>query len=79
MQEFDLQTTAAVIDALGGNPAVGDLTGSNAKAVWNWRSSNSFPANTYVAIMTALRAQGMRAPDSLWAMKLPAPHPETAA
>lgn len=77
--EFELVTTEAVIDALGGNQRVGELTASNAKAVWNWRASNTFPSNTYVALQAALRTIGKSAPDALWSMKLPAPEPERAA
>ena len=61
----------AVLDALGGNVAVAKLTGSNPKAVWNWRSAKSFPANTYVAITSALAGVGKSAPPELWDMRAP--------
>jgi hypothetical protein len=67
MSEFT--TTSTVIDALGGNTAVADLTGSNPKAVWNWRGFTTFPSNTYVVMIAALEAKGMSAPASLWGMR----------
>lgn len=74
-----LRTTDDVIDALGGNRAVGEITASNAKAVSNWRASNSFPSNTYVALQAALKGIGKSAPDALWSMKMPAAEPERAS
>jgi len=68
----ELSTTSEVLDALGGNGAVAEITGSTTKAVWNWRGFNTFPSNTYVAMTDALRAIGKTAPASLWGMKLPA-------
>lgn len=65
-----LETTDAVIDELGGNRAVGELTSSNAKAVSNWRGAK-FPAWTYLLINEALRRTGKTAPDTLWAMTPP--------
>lgn len=67
----ELSTTSDVLDALGGNAAVADLTGSKAKAVWNWRKFETFPSNTYVAMKQALLAKGKTAPASLWGMKQP--------
>jgi hypothetical protein len=64
-----LETTGDVMDALGGNSAVETITSSKPSAVSNWRSSNSFPANTYVVMTDALRAIGKSAPDSLWGMR----------
>mgnify|MGYP003439481101 FL=1 len=76
----ELTTTSEVMDALGGNGAVAELTGSSIKAVWNWRGFETFPSNTYVAMTIALRAAGKTAPASLWGMKLPAePQSEDAA
>lgn len=66
-----LETTEQVIEALGGNPSVAELTLSKTNAVSNWRKFKTFPSNTYVAITHALRERGMTAPDSLWGMKLP--------
>lgn len=68
----ELSTTSQVLDALGGNGAVAEITGSTTKAVWNWRGFNTFPSNTYVAMTEALLAKGKTAPASLWGMKQPA-------
>lgn len=67
-----------MLDALGGNVAVAELTGSKPKAVWNWRGFETFPSNTYVAMTAALLAKGKSAPASLWGMKA-ASEPERAA
>jgi hypothetical protein len=64
-----LSTTSEVMDALGGNPAVAELTGRKPKAVSNWRAFKSFPSNTYVAMTEALRQKGKSAPAALWGMK----------
>lgn len=74
----ELSTTSEVMDALGGNVAVAELTGSSTKAVWNWRGFETFPSNTYVAMTDALVAKGKTAPASLWGMKATAER-ETAA
>lgn len=66
-----LHTTSEVMDALGGNLAVAEITGRNAKAVWNWRGFDTFPSNTYVAMTEALLAKGKSAPAALWGMKIP--------
>ena len=67
-----LVTTSQVMDALGGNGAVEILTSSKPSAVSNWRGFNTFPSNTYVAMIGALHAIGKTAPASLWGMKQPA-------
>jgi len=67
----DLKTTSEVMDALGGNPAVAKLTGSKTKAVWNWRTFETFPSNTYAVMIAALQERGKTAPASLWGMKQP--------
>jgi len=71
-----LSTTSEVMDALGGNQAVAELTGSKPKAVWNWRGFETFPSNTYVAMTEALLAKGKTAPASLWGMKATSADPE---
>lgn len=68
----ELLTTSDVMDALGGNKIVAELTCSKPTAVSNWRSFATFPANTYLALTEALLAKGKTAPASLWGMKMPA-------
>lgn len=63
-----LETTKAVIDALGGTAAVAELTGRKYTAAHNWRKSR-FPSNTYLTITEALEAKGKTAPPSLWGMQ----------
>jgi hypothetical protein len=73
-----LETTEQVIETLGGNGPVAELTLSKPNAVSNWRGFKTFPSNTFVAMTEALRARGKTAPASLWGMKMPA-EPERAA
>lgn len=61
-----LNSVPEVIDALGGMPAVADLTGRKSNVVWNWKDRKAFPANTYTVLKAALRAKGVDAPDALW-------------
>ena len=67
----EIETTAEVIEALGGNRSVAELTSSTNKAVSNWRGFKTFPSNTYLALIEALHARGKTAPASLWGMKTP--------
>jgi hypothetical protein len=64
----ELLTSASVIDALGGLAAVASLTGSQYRAVANWKSFNSFPPRTYLVMIEALRVRGFTAPPALWGM-----------
>jgi hypothetical protein len=73
-----LSTTREVMEALGGTSAVAKLTGRTYPAAFNWLDFKTFPSNTYVAMTTALAAQGKTAPASLWGMVEPASE-ETAA
>jgi hypothetical protein len=75
----ELTSTSDVMDALGGNLAVAELTQSTVKAVWNWRGFETFPSNTYVAMTNALLAKGKSAPASLWGMKPALSEQESAA
>lgn len=67
----ELQTAGEVMDALGGNAGVAELTGSTSKAVSNWRSFGRFPAKFYLVMTAALAGKGMRAPAALWGMSEP--------
>jgi hypothetical protein len=64
--------TSEVVDILGGYLAVAELTGAKPKAASNWRRFETFPSNTYVAMIAALNEKGKTAPASLWGMKVPA-------
>jgi ABC-type hemin transport system substrate-binding protein len=68
----ELTTTSEVIETLGGNPAVAELTGRNAKAVSAWRSFDAFPPDTFLVLTNALEQKGETAPVSLWRMVEPA-------
>jgi len=67
----ELRTADEVMDALGGNAGVAELTGSTRKAVSNWRSFNGFPAKFYLVMTAALAGKGKRAPAALWGMSEP--------
>jgi len=63
----------AVIEVLGGNNVVAELTSTplhpvRNKTVWSWRALNSFPAKTYVVLSLALMRAGYCAPVALWGM-----------
>jgi len=64
----ELATTGEVIEALGGVPAVAELTGSTYKAVFNWKGFSNFPSKTYLIMTGALAAVGKTAPAALWGM-----------
>jgi hypothetical protein len=68
-----LKSVSDVIDRLGGNVEVADLTSRSSNAVSNWRAFGKFPANTYVLIRDALSRLNYTAPESLWAMQQPNP------
>lgn len=74
-----LETVAEVFAALGENPGVGAITGSQPSALSMWRAAGTFPSNTYVVLTDALRAVGKTAPDSLWKMRAPLSEPERAS
>jgi len=67
-----LQTTAEVIEAVGGPAKAAEITDRNYKAVWNWTKSEAFPPNTYLLLNAALREKGFTAPPRLWRMEEPA-------
>ena len=64
----ELNTTAEVIDALGGVASVASLTGRKYGAAFNWKGFVKFPADTFVVMQEALRGAGCSAPVSLWGM-----------
>jgi hypothetical protein len=73
----ELNSTAEVIDALGGVSAVARITGAKYPAVHNWTKFVVFPAKTYVVMQEALQAIGHVAPASLWGMvQAPATQPD---
>lgn len=72
----ELTTTTEVIDALGGNQPVAELTNRGVQAVSNWRAWDHFPSNTYVVMLAALRALDKSAPDALWNMNKSPAAPE---
>lgn len=62
-----LTTTSEVIDALGGNKPVKDLTKRTVdSAVSNWRKIGKFPPDTHHVLKWALGERGCTAPDALW-------------
>ena len=62
----ELSTTREVIYKLGGIRPVAELTGRKYNAAANWVSAQTFPANTFDVLTTALEAEGCTAPKSLW-------------
>jgi hypothetical protein len=72
MVDSVLQTAGDVLDALGGNAAVEELTGCKPSRVCNWRSFGKFPPKFYLLMTAALAKKKKRAPASLWGMTEPA-------
>jgi hypothetical protein len=64
-----LQSTTAIIDALGGNAAVAKMLTVTSAAISNWRAADRFPSNTYLILTEALARKDYVAPDKLWAMR----------
>jgi hypothetical protein len=66
----ELRTVHQVYEVLGGVDKVAKIAHANWKQAWYWQgSAKKFPANTYVAIQTALAKVGCEARPSLFAMK----------
>lgn len=63
-----LESVEQVVEALGGPPAVAELTGRGVTAVYNWQSRGSFPPGTFVNMTAALKKKDHEAPMSLWRM-----------
>ncbi len=74
-----LETTAAVIEALGGNQPTAEIAGAAPKTVSMWRSFPNFPPKTYLALTAALSERGCEAPPSLWGMMGAVPEMERAS
>lgn len=66
-----LLTTRDVIGSLGGIRAVADLTGRSYDAAEAWQRFETFPPDTYLVLLEALRSKGLEAPNSLWRMMEP--------
>lgn len=63
----ELQTAKEVIEALGGDVAVMEITSSKYRsAVSNWKRIGKFPPKTYKVLQNALQERSMSAPDDLW-------------
>ena len=68
MSKRELETTAEVMEALGGINAVAEITGQKYKAAANWKAFEAFPSRTYLVMTQELARKGLRAPASLWRM-----------
>jgi hypothetical protein len=66
-----LRTVPAVIDALGGKPAVQRMfrPPPSPETINNWHRWRKFPANVYDAMIKALNSKEIDAPPSLWGQK----------
>ena len=66
-------STSVLIDVLGGNKRVAELTGSSPSAVSGWRKSK-LPAATYVVLNSKIAKMGLSVSPDLWSMR---PRPRT--
>lgn len=64
----ELDSARAIVETLGGIKSVAGLTDREYSAAANWPAFGKFPANTYVAMIGALKERGYTAPASLWGM-----------
>jgi hypothetical protein len=69
---ISLDTTTAVIEAVGGTSQAAGLTRRSYTAAFNWHAQHTFPSNTYVVLQTALAQRGYTALPSLWGMTVAA-------
>lgn len=67
-----LNSTAAVIKALGGPDVVAALTGATTKLVSGWKTSNIFPAHYFFVMTVALHSKRLTANPELWRQVMPA-------
>jgi hypothetical protein len=64
----NLKSAREVVEALGGIPAVREMTGANLKAVYYWTGqAHAFPARYFKKMNDALKRRGCKAPPGLWA------------
>lgn len=68
----ELDTTAAVIHALGGLKAVEALTGAPYKLVSGWGKAETFPSRYFLVMIYALRRRRLSARPELWRQVTPA-------
>ncbi|MBR0855453.1 hypothetical protein [Bradyrhizobium liaoningense] len=73
-----LQSTAEVIEALGGLRAVSVLTGAAYKLVSGWGKAKNFPSRYFLVMTWALRRKRLSAHPSLWG-QVTTPEMEKAA
>lgn len=66
-----LESTSAVIQALGGLRAVSALTGARYKLVSGWGRDDTFPARYFLVMTHALRRRRLNAPPALWGQVTP--------
>ena len=59
-------TVNEVIDALGGNVALGRMVGVRSSAVSNWRRFGCFPPRLYLRLAEAGRARGVEIDPTLF-------------
>jgi hypothetical protein len=65
-----LTTVDEVIEALGGNATVQDMTAAKSlQTVTNWRYVGRCAHSTYLIMTDALKARGYTAPPELWGIK----------
>ncbi len=61
-----METVAQLINALGGDTVVAQLTGVRNSAVRNWRMYGAFPPRLAIRLKRAAEARGLEAPDELF-------------
>lgn len=68
MKPRRLTSPSEIIDALGGNGPVAELTGSKPKTVSMWRTFDTLPTKTFLILDRELRERGFDVPPSVWGM-----------
>lgn len=64
-----LNSVDAVIDALGGPTAAGDLLGVWPSAVVNWRTRGKITADKFLLVTDALKAKGLKVSPGVFGFK----------